>query len=372
MSEDFREEPFPHLLISEIFPPDRAEALLGWLETGARWRFQQTSFYQQYSCSNIADLADGDDKLLGAAFLTAQRQCLERTFDVALDPRRIYACAHRLIRGTGIGIHTDRPGEGRETHRLVAHFTRDFSDANGGHLMFFRAHDFRALHSIVRPLHNSAAAFALSDGSFHAVNDVMAGVRYSIVFSFWRLDVEADLAVVPSPEDPPTPLPIVLRSGESVGAQAIALLRRLGAHTVSHSERTLLDHLVGTARILAEWGEPPAVVLAGLVHSVYATPGFPLALVALTERELVRAAVGEQAEELAYHFSTDATGPAVATLQRGLALISLANAFEQRGRPEMSRREDEEIATMLDRDRPFIGPDVRDQVLARLRIENPA
>lgn len=372
MSEEFREHPFPHLLISDLVAPHRAEALLGWLESGARWRFQQTSFYQQYSCSNIADLADGDEGFLGAAFLASQRRSLERTFDVELDPHRIYACAHRLIRGTGIGIHTDRPGEGRETHRLVAHFTRDFSDANGGHLLFFSAQDLGALHSIVRPLNNSAAAFALSDRSFHAVNDVTAGVRYSIVFSFWRVGVDADLAVGPSPVDPPTPLPIALRSGVAVGARAIALLHRLGAHTVPHSERALLDHLVGTARILAEWGERRAVVLAGLVHSVYGTAGFPLAVAALTERELVRAAVGEQAEELALYFSTDPTVPAGGATQRDLAILSLANAFEQRGRPESSWDEDEEIAIMLDRDRALIGPGIRDYVLARLRVENLA
>jgi hypothetical protein len=93
---------------------------------------------------------------------------------------------------------------------------------------------------------------------------------------------------------------------------------------------------------------------------------------ALTERELVRAAVGEQAEELALYFSTDPTVPAGGATQRDLAILSLANAFEQRGRPESSWDEDEEIAIMLDRDRALIGPGIRDYVLARLRVENLA
>ena len=82
-------------------------------------------------------------------------------------------------------------------------------------------------------------------------------------------------------------------------AAAMTLLREAGADRVPHSGRTLLDHLVGTADLLASWGAPPRVELAGLVHSVYGTGSFGEAPLAQADRDRVIAAVGPEAEHLA-------------------------------------------------------------------------
>jgi hypothetical protein len=84
---------------------------------------------------------------------------------------------------------------------------------------------------------------------------------------------------------------------------ALALLRGLGADEVRHSSRTLLDHLVGTADLLASWGAPPRVEIAGLLHSVYGTGSFgeaPLAGASPTERARVTDAVGKDVERLVH------------------------------------------------------------------------
>jgi len=83
-----------------------------------------------------------------------------------------------------------------------------------------------------------------------------------------------------------------------------ALKFALGADSVSHSGRTLYDHLVGTHDLLLEWGALRHVRLAGLFHSIYGTVYFkPQCLQpTLKNRELVSELIGEKAERLAYIF----------------------------------------------------------------------
>ena len=80
------------------------------------------------------------------------------------------------------------------------------------------------------------------------------------------------------------------------------LLRDLGTHAHAHTGRTLFDHLLGTARLLESWGNPPEVCLAGLYHSIYGTQSYRVSSLELTERDRVRDLIGERGEWLAYLF----------------------------------------------------------------------
>ena len=85
---------------------------------------------------------------------------------------------------------------------------------------------------------------------------------------------------------------------------AVSFLKELGADTIAHrAGRTLLEHLLATYRLLARWHHEQPVAVAGLMHSVYGTAAFETACLAPSQREPVRAIVGEQAERLAYLFS---------------------------------------------------------------------
>ena len=92
-----------------------------------------------------------------------------------------------MISGHGIGIHNDDPEPGSETYRLVIQLNREFRDSYGGHLALFNSNNIQDIHRIVKPIHNSAIAFALLPHSWHAVSYVSEGERYSIVFSFWDI-----------------------------------------------------------------------------------------------------------------------------------------------------------------------------------------
>src|SRR5262249_28944410 len=77
-----------------------------------------------------------------------------------------------------------------------------------------------------------------------------------------------------------------------------------GAAKTRHGRRTFLEHLIGTWRILQLWPQPEALCPAGLFHSVYGTEYFRTSHYATTERERVRAVIGEEAEEIAFSFCT--------------------------------------------------------------------
>ncbi len=87
----------------------------------------------------------------------------------------------------------------------------------------------------------------------------------------------------------------VLKSG-------IEYLRSIECHLVSHSKRTLLDHLVGTHNLLQSWGASESLCLAGLFHSVYGTEGFHATLAGIPDRKIIINIIGKDAESLAWLF----------------------------------------------------------------------
>lgn len=84
------------------------------------------------------------------------------------------------------------------------------------------------------------------------------------------------------------------------GGAARAFLRERGAESIEHPGGTLYAHLCRVELRLAECGADPHVQLAGLTHAAYGTDGFDVALLARTDRPLLEAVIGAQAEELVY------------------------------------------------------------------------
>lgn len=85
--------------------------------------------------------------------------------------------------------------------------------------------------------------------------------------------------------------------------ERLELLRRLGFGDLTHDSHVpFISHLLGTRRVLAEWGERPAMCDAGLFHSAYGTEYFPVETPAT--RDDVRAVIGADAEEVAWLWCT--------------------------------------------------------------------
>lgn len=99
--------------------------------------------------------------------------------------------------------------------------------------------------------------------------------------------------------------------------QAAALLEELGVEDIEHPSGTLMEHLQGTYDLLAGWGCPHHLCVAGMYHSVYGTEFFQTQTLGLDARERVREVAGEEAEELAFLWCVMRRGSLHENLERG-------------------------------------------------------
>lgn len=103
-----------------------------------------------------------------------------------------------------------------------------------------------------------------------------------------------------------------------LSGSVIALLVASGAQQTPHSGRTLLGHLQGTYLLLQSWGNTDAVCLAGLFHSIYGTNAFTHQSLLASQRADLQAAIGAEAEALAWLFcSIDRPHAILQSLQQG-------------------------------------------------------
>lgn len=300
-SAERAEFPYPHMVVPEIFSAAEAEGMLRWLETDATWWEQHRDFYTHFTCENMLEcplLNDG--QALSRAVRAEIATLLGARFGLELDPANVTLGGHRMHPGHGVGIHTDDPALGTESLRLLVTLRRgEYTDSAGGHLCLFSAPEMSAIGSIVRPKNNSAVVFPLSDKTYHAVNDVTDGVRFSLIFGFWE---KKQSSLLKRRIERPARAEAQLGGLADAGAM-LAFLRQNGAAGTDHSGATLLDHLSGTAELLLRWGGEESVVRAGLFHSVYGTATFHTQVFSERDRARVREAIGERAEYLAWLFS---------------------------------------------------------------------
>jgi len=269
-----RRKPFRYFTSERVLSPDSADRLLHWLETGVPWRLHDGAFFEQYECNLLNAPAPSDcAALFGQNALDQLKQRMEALLETELTDQ-IEVVAHKLLPSQGIGIHNDEPHDDLETHRFILQLNLAWSDENGGHLLLFNSKNPLDIHAVVRPTHNTGVGFAMSKRSYHAVSDVRHGIRYTVIYSFWR-----------KPND--------------IGS-LLRFLRSAAAHETNHSGKDLLKHLTNTYRILRRWGCPQYLRVAGLFHSIYGTEAFRHATFTLQQRQLIRDKIGSEAEHIAY------------------------------------------------------------------------
>lgn len=177
--------PFPHVVSHQLCTSNFAEQLLHWLECEAPWRLRVESFYEQYELNlhqvglptNLRDLIA--DETIGRL---AERMLVPLTQDSLV---LVEANAHKLLPGQTIKIHNDYI-DGAETHRVLIQLNRNWTDGDGGFLMLFSGPNAADVARVIRPIHCSAMAFEISPSSFHAVSTILAGARYTLIYSFKR------------------------------------------------------------------------------------------------------------------------------------------------------------------------------------------
>ena len=85
-------------------------------------------------------------------------------------------------------------------------------------------------------------------------------------------------------------------------SQLLDLLIDLNTDSLSHSQGTLIDHLQQTYELLKQWNNPNYVCLAGLFHSIYGTQIYKKQSLELKQRNIIKEAIGIEAEYLVYLF----------------------------------------------------------------------
>jgi Rps23 Pro-64 3,4-dihydroxylase Tpa1-like proline 4-hydroxylase len=183
MECDVRREPFEHTVAVSVLPEELCAATLEWMERDAPWQLRVATFYEQWEFHLDDDSVPADYRSLCSRTTVEQ---LTKTMIAPLNPggiELIEITAHKLVAGQTIKVHNDFLG-GQETYRLLVQLNRGWQDEQGGLLMLFSGPSADNVQRVIRPLHGSAFAFAITPRSFHAVSTVRSGERYTLVYSF--------------------------------------------------------------------------------------------------------------------------------------------------------------------------------------------
>ncbi|MFT6988296.1 MAG: hypothetical protein ACJASL_000258 [Paraglaciecola sp.] len=79
-------------------------------------------------------------------------------------------------------------------------------------------------------------------------------------------------------------------------------LIELGAGEFEHVDGSLIAHLEGTRCLLKAWNASDVLQDAGLYHAAYGTSAFEQNLFELSQRQEVAAIIGNDAENIVYHY----------------------------------------------------------------------
>jgi hypothetical protein len=189
--------------------------------------------------------------------------------------------------------------------------------------------------------------------------------------------------------------PLARRRERARRARHVAFLESVGADQVEHSDERLLDHLLATRALLADWGARTELCDAALFHSVYGTQFLQDGLLGSDRRDEVRTLIGAGAEELAWlwhavrreslarnlegsaDLSIECRDGATVALSRSqfddLVSLMLADAVEQLPRrgPEGLERQRRWLTPFLDTAMPPAAHAARD-LFARLERQYAA
>lgn len=175
--------PFTHFLRLDAAGADTASATLTWLEESEAWTARVDPRYHFYELL----LRDGAPPRAVSLFFRescdeVRAEC-SRMFGVEFD--HVTLAIHKMLPGCHIRIHTDH-GTDAVTHRYIIHLNRGWEASNGGLLLFLNAEHREEIHEEHRyylPQHRLGVGFEISERSYHAVSEVLAGIRYTLCYS---------------------------------------------------------------------------------------------------------------------------------------------------------------------------------------------
>jgi Rps23 Pro-64 3,4-dihydroxylase Tpa1-like proline 4-hydroxylase len=184
--------PFRHFSTENFIDEDVASSLLRWFEQEADWNAKSIAGLGTLSSVDLhnSELGRDLDFLTGEPFLLHLRRKMGELFATELEGF-VDLTANCMTRRQEIGAHNDistLPPAFRFTHRLVLYLNRRYSEEYGGALALSNALSPSRpapAQKRILPVHRSAFGFEISESSFHAIEPVLKGKRYSLSFTFY-------------------------------------------------------------------------------------------------------------------------------------------------------------------------------------------
>ena len=349
--------PYEHLIGNGIFSQKNIEILLSYFEE-LKWSRHLEDFFDQYEVNLLSDnIPQEVSNILNTEFISNIKKILEDNFEVQLS-ERFTMSAHKFNIGQYINVHSDFvPALDYETHRVVIYVSESSDSFKGGQLIIFNSQDSRDINKTIEPTNNTLFAFEVSPKSYHGVETIKFGERYTINMSFWCNKVAYLEKIYSIP---------------NAWKKTFNFLLSTDFYLDNHSSRNVIDHLVKTAQLLAKWGFNDSLQIAGLIHNIYGTQNFKSAKSKIIDRLTVKEIVGDHVELLIHYYcTTDKTqlyksilnGTELYNvehesisnvLQIDILVMEIANFFEQINYVETQFSEMLQIVDIFKKIKPFI------------------
>ncbi|MDO4998514.1 MAG: cyclophane-containing peptide 2OG-Fe(II) oxygenase YhhC [Neisseria sp.] len=180
-------QPYPFARALDFLDKNQAIEILKWFEN-APWHLTVTDFYSQYEFSlDNENVPNSLNYLISSETKQKLVNLMSQMFDCTFK-NNVDVVAHRLSDNQVIKIHNDYIEEADfeiETHRLLIQLNYGWIEENGGFLMIFASNNAHDIVDAILPEHRSMFAFEISPNSHHAVSQIHAGLRYTLIFNFY-------------------------------------------------------------------------------------------------------------------------------------------------------------------------------------------
>lgn len=182
-------EPYKHFQVKKIFNSAAANTILSWLETTNLFIPRKEHFYRSEAFHlSPANIPNNLQQYFNMNNLNQIKELAQEVFDVKFKDK-FTVSANKYLTGQGTLIHTDyiTPKNRDEfyfTHRFLIYLNREWNEDDGGKLGLFGSASEKDIKKLIKPLHNSGIGFQVSPISYHAVEFVKSGERFSLNFTF--------------------------------------------------------------------------------------------------------------------------------------------------------------------------------------------
>ncbi|WP_318582165.1 2OG-Fe(II) oxygenase [Bacillus paranthracis] len=183
------QEPFKHVYIKEVLPPDIAKNILEWLgKTDLFLKRNENNNKSNEFIINSKDCPDHLKSFFSVQNLRIIKDKIQQIFEVTFkDEFTLSAVKH--IKGNGTSIHSDyakleQRDENFFTHRFLLYLNENWEKNDGGRLGIFLSKEPSSLIKAIPPLHNTGVGIAFGKNTYHAVEKINNKNRFSLVFTF--------------------------------------------------------------------------------------------------------------------------------------------------------------------------------------------